>query len=468
MTKKTRTILFSFLVIFFFFMAAIAIFYAQGLRFDFKNFKVLKTGGISVKASPINAKVFLNQKLAGQIALMSDYVFVQGLLPKTYEVRVEKEGYMPWSKNLEVEETKVTEAKSVVLFPQNIHFNGGKSGIEKIYPLNGDKLVLQYQSSKNSSGRISIYDLNKEEETVLAGINAFLTDNDLLDLKVLDAQDLLFLLKNKKSEKTNYFLIDLDAQDLSAQKLGFIGENSDSILLASSFSDKILFWLEDETIFKRSLAANTANETSQKFSVQKTAAFTLSDGYFYILSENGDLSRIDQNKNFPSQQLTGRPFEIKNAKNPELSVLAGQVFLKDDGDLYALDEKERSFKKIFEGVEELKASPFEDKLLCQLQNELWIYALKDMDAPSQEKAGTKIFISRFSQQVQKSDWIDDNYFAFSTTDKINISETDIRSNLNMYEIASLEGSELWFNQKNGKLYILSEGTLLVSDKLLSK
>jgi hypothetical protein len=465
MTKKTRTILFSFLVIFFFFMAAAAIFYAQGLRFDFKNFKVLKTGGISIKVSPINAKIFLNQKLAGQTTLMSDYVFIQSLLPEKYDVRAEKEGYMPWSKKLEVEETKVTEAKNVVLFPENISFSEEKGDIEKIYPLNNDKLVLQSRSLEDGPRKISIYDLNKREETGAAGINAILTENDLLRLDVLDPQDLLFLLKNKKSEKTNYFLTDLAVQPLAARKLDFIGESADNIFLSSFFGEKLLFWQEDGKIFKRSLKLK---EAAQEFFAQKTASFILSGGDLYILSESGDLLKIDQNKNFPVQGLTDRPFETKDSKDLELSIFAGQIFLKDGGDLYALDGTEKSFKKIFEGVEEFKISPFGDKLLCQLQNELWIYTLKDIDAPSQEKAGTKIFISRFSQQVQDSDWIDDNYLAFSIADKINISETDIRSNINMYEIAGFEGSELWFNQKNGKLYILSEGTLLVSDKLLSR
>jgi len=465
MTKKVRTIFFFSLVVFFFFAATAAIFYAQGLRFDFKSFRVLKTGGISIKVSPTSSKIFLNQKLAGRSMPMSDYVFVQGLLPKSYDVRVEKDGYMPWSKTLEVEETKVTEAKNVVLFPQTISFNGEKNGIEKIYPLNNDKLVLQYQSSKTSPERIFIYDLNSGEEIALVSINALLADNDLTGLKILGTQDLLFSLKNKKDGKTNYFLSNLQTQSPAVQELDFIGETANNIFLANSFGERIIFWQEDGTILKKSLGSD---ETAQKFSAQKISAFTLSGGYFYMLSEDGKLSRIDQNKNFPVQELTDQPFEIKKAEDLELSVFTGRVFLRDNGDLYVMDEGKKSFQKIFEGIKELKISPFGDKLLCQLQNELWVYVLKDTDAPSQEKAGAKIFISRLSQQVQKSDWIDDNYFAFSIADKINIIETDIRSNINMYEIAGFENSDIWFDQKSKDLYVLSSSTLLVSDKLLSR
>jgi hypothetical protein len=451
-------------MIFFVAAATGAIFYSQGYRFDLKNLKMLKTGGISIKASPINARVFLNQKLAGTTMPMADYVFVQGLLPKTYEVKVEKDGYAPWSKTLEVEETKVTEAKSVVLFPQSIQFNGKKFGLENIQPLSSEKIVLLHQPSDEAE-KVSIYDLNREEEIGIASINALLASNDLTDVEVLDPQNLLFILKNNKSGKTGYYYVNLQSQSLAAQKLDFIGEGSDNFAFASSFGDKIIFWRENEAIFKRLLSSDGI---SQKFSAEKTAAFSLSEGYFYMLSKEGILSKTDQNKNFPSQRLADQPLEIKNAGDLKISVFAGQVFLKDGTDLYLLDEKERSLKKIFEGVNDLKISPFGDKLLCHLQNELWVYTLKDIDAPYQEKAGTKIFIFRFSQPIQRSDWIDDNYFVFSTDNKIKISEMDIRSNINTYEIAGFESSDIWFSQKNKSLYILSKETLLVSDKLLSR
>ncbi|MFA5746744.1 MAG: PEGA domain-containing protein, partial [Candidatus Paceibacterota bacterium] len=227
MTKKTRTILFFFLMIFFVAAATGAIFYSQGYRFDLKNLKMLKTGGISIKASPINARVFLNQKLAGTTMPMADYVFVQGLLPKTYEVKVEKDGYAPWSKTLEVEETKVTEAKSVVLFPQSIQFNGKKFGLENIQPLSSEKIVLLHQPSDEAE-KVSIYDLNREEEIGIASINALLASNDLTDVEVLDPQNLLFILKNNKSGKTGYYYVNLQSQSLAAQKLDFIGEGSDN------------------------------------------------------------------------------------------------------------------------------------------------------------------------------------------------------------------------------------------------
>ena len=62
MTKKSRTLLFFFLLIVFLVVGPSIIMYSQGYRFDTSKMKFIETGGIYVKTNPGDASVFINGK----------------------------------------------------------------------------------------------------------------------------------------------------------------------------------------------------------------------------------------------------------------------------------------------------------------------------------------------------------------------------------------------------------------------
>jgi len=463
MTKKTRTFLFLIVSFFFVLGAVSAVFYAQGYRFDFNNFKYLKTGGIFVKVSPSNAKVFLDGKLIGRTQFINDYLFSQSLLPKEYSLLIEKEGYSSWSKTFQVKETEVIEAKNIILFPKEIFFSQIKAKVDNFYPVDGEKIIVQKLIEPGQPEEFSIYDPEKEEGARLEKINLFLSEHDFLDLRIINSRYLLFLLQNKETEEEKYFFADLKEEDPSMQKLDFLSKEAKNIFLAESFGGSILFWQDGPLLLKKSLDNNGFPILFTNYEIK---AFTLANNYFYLLSDKGELLKIDQNQSFPAQNLIKEPFDFKDDSYYELAVFGEKIFLKEDESLYALDENEKNFKKIFGGIKKIKASPFGDKLLCQMQNEFEIYLLEDIDTPFLKKAGGKIFISRFSQPIQSSDWIENDYFVFANENKIILSEIDTRSDLNTYQIGEFNDPKIWFCPKNKKIYILSNGSIFASDKIL--
>jgi len=122
MTKKTRTILFFICVFLFVLTAPAAIFYSQGYRFDFETQKIVQTGGLYLKVTPRSAQVYINGKLKNTTSIFTNASLIENLMPKNYDVEISKNGYYPWRKTLEVRERRVTEAKNIVLFPQDIDF----------------------------------------------------------------------------------------------------------------------------------------------------------------------------------------------------------------------------------------------------------------------------------------------------------------------------------------------------------
>jgi len=122
MNKKTRTILFFICVFLFALTAPSVILYSQGYRFDFETKKVVQTGGLYFKVAPRSAQVYINGKLKDTTSIFTNSSLIENLLPKTYYIEIKKDGYHSWQKTLEVNERQVTEAKNIILIPQDVNF----------------------------------------------------------------------------------------------------------------------------------------------------------------------------------------------------------------------------------------------------------------------------------------------------------------------------------------------------------
>ena len=87
-----------------------AIFWARGFKPDFKK-GIERTGLLVITSVPTGASVFLDGRLSAATDTNIAY-----LDPKTYKVRIEKEGYSSWEKDVAIVADLATEIKAL-LFP---------------------------------------------------------------------------------------------------------------------------------------------------------------------------------------------------------------------------------------------------------------------------------------------------------------------------------------------------------------
>lgn len=122
MNKKTRLTILAICFLLFFVVAPYIIAYSLGYRIDFKQKKIVATGGIYVRVVPQGADVIIDSKIENKTSLFSPTVFVQNLLPAKHTVLVKKDGYFDYNKSLDVEEKEVVKLEDIVLFKQNLTF----------------------------------------------------------------------------------------------------------------------------------------------------------------------------------------------------------------------------------------------------------------------------------------------------------------------------------------------------------
>lgn len=87
------------------------IFWARGFKPDFRTGKIERTGLIVATSVPTGAQVFLNDRLTSATDTNIAY-----LDPGIYKVRIQKDGYSIWEKDVEVRADLATEIKAA-LFP---------------------------------------------------------------------------------------------------------------------------------------------------------------------------------------------------------------------------------------------------------------------------------------------------------------------------------------------------------------
>lgn len=89
--------------------SVITILYARGYQFNPRSGDIVKTGILVVGSQPDGAVVYIDGRLTSATNTTLSY-----LIPKTYHVRITKEGYLPWEKTVQVKQELVTKIEALL------------------------------------------------------------------------------------------------------------------------------------------------------------------------------------------------------------------------------------------------------------------------------------------------------------------------------------------------------------------
>ncbi|MEK7630888.1 MAG: hypothetical protein AAB417_02580 [Patescibacteria group bacterium] len=118
MTKHRRRILFWTLTSLFLLSGIPLIFYSFGYRLDRESVKwrIVRAGGLSLAPTPTTGvRIFVDNTLERETNIFSRELFLQGLTPRKYRVRLEKDGYHTWEKTLRVYPAQVVRAEALLV-----------------------------------------------------------------------------------------------------------------------------------------------------------------------------------------------------------------------------------------------------------------------------------------------------------------------------------------------------------------
>ncbi|OGH33478.1 MAG: hypothetical protein A3J69_00020 [Candidatus Levybacteria bacterium RIFCSPHIGHO2_02_FULL_42_12] len=152
----------------------LAVSYAKGYRFRFANGKpeLSGTGLLVATSTPNGASVLVNDRLL----TATDNTIT--LLPGTYEVKIAKEGYLPWKKTIVVKKEEVSKIKAL-LFPTAPKLESiTAAGVENPL-LDPSETRIAYAVSSQSAQRNGLYVLDMTTHPILtlqSGITHIIDD----------------------------------------------------------------------------------------------------------------------------------------------------------------------------------------------------------------------------------------------------------------------------------------------------
>lgn len=119
MRKKTRRILFFISVTLFILIGWGTVLFALGYKYDFVQNNFFKTGSFELKSN-VPAEIYINDELAGDTSFLTNSYSKSRLLPRTYRVRVEKDGFQTWQKLVKIEAGFLASFPRAILVPEDL------------------------------------------------------------------------------------------------------------------------------------------------------------------------------------------------------------------------------------------------------------------------------------------------------------------------------------------------------------
>ena len=96
----------------FFIVSPLLILYSLGYRYNFSTNSIEKNGAFYIKSYPKNANIFINDKKNNKKTPRQ----ILNIKPDNYKLKITKENYLDWKKELAIIEGETTFVENIVLF----------------------------------------------------------------------------------------------------------------------------------------------------------------------------------------------------------------------------------------------------------------------------------------------------------------------------------------------------------------
>lgn len=455
MTKKFRLTILLFCVVCFLLVAPILVLYSMGNRFDFTDMKITTTGGIYVRTFPAAEQIIIDSKILEKPGMFSNSIFVQSLLPGSHTVLIKKNDYYDYFKTLPVQKKLVTKLENVLLVKRSIEFHdiADKIGYFFVAP-NKQNIITASAGTKNTTFNYSSLSTINQLQTPSATL-----PGKLLDIKWSDDSSMA-LIEMQNQKNIFYYIFDTVLQKTEVAPLSYLDKNTQQISFNPQNSQE-LFFIKNNILYSEqnnNILPIINNADTYKIS-GNNIIWVSKDGLLYRSNITGELIK----------QLTIKNITADATQDYKIFVFSDKIFLQANDFLFLLNQDTKTLEDITppETNYKILASLDNKNLVFQNADKIYLYSFE-------KEKYEKIFSG---DNITNLQWLNNDYIIFTDGDKIIISEIDYRGNINaitlpqtvtisLDEEINIKEPQIFFNHQDSKLYILTNNTLLLSEKLI--
>jgi len=229
--------------------------------------------------------------------------------------------------------------------------------------------------------------------------------------------------------------------------------------------------IKNNDLYYSDIPENVGISQTQKATpvLKKVSAFALQNGNIIWLGTDGFLYKSNtSNLSAEPTKLILTPIKLVKTGVYKIITNNNNIFVNNNQSLLFLNTKTNELNDFYSPVAGAEISPDGKNLLYYNENSIYISPLPI----ATDNKNTILYKS--TEKINNCLWLGNYYVVFSTGDpekngasKIIISETDTRGNINTITLPqNLTKPEIYFDQQEGRLYISSGKTLLVSEKIV--
>ncbi len=403
-----------------FFFAAIApalVLYAQGWRFDTTRSTFVQTGALYINTNVRGGSAITDRGIRKNMAPFSSDALIRNLLPGQTRVRIEKNGYIPWEKDVRIESQQTLRFINTLLRPEK------PTTVEGIPQLN--ETIVDFSVSPDGT-KIALL-----TKTGLARIwdrtKAIFLDIDIPDIPTAWSDDGASALIQQKNRALRISIAPDQTPPATIQgiqNVKFAG--NDPLFVVGTIAQR-----NGATILASARYNPDVNTFTLKEIARNISAATISGKRIVFTDTGGTLWSILPDGN-ELLQLAASP-----VPNPsDIALIAHSeneraVAAQDkNGTIWIFSFEEKGWKRAGDNIHTAIFSPDADKLLMIAENELAVYFLTETHNPDHAAYSNEL-ITRLSAPIQNAWWHHQNeHVLFTAAGELHMSELDGRGGRN--------------------------------------
>lgn len=443
MKRRIRNILFITFVLLFIIFGGYLILVAQGFVVDFGKLKIEKTGAIFLKFTPRDAALFMDGEEVkyARAGLLESGVIVKNLAPGEYHLKLSKDGYNDWEKNLEVRPGLIVSASEIRLWPVS---PSAETLVEE--GVRGFELTKKGVVYENESGRI-----------------LFGTSTARGDEIHLTRRDSTFVVTK---ERGDYFLTDLENPRSAVNLSGLFNSLKQRQLALSGIVPVTNVFFHPFSPGKLLLTSRTSLYVIDTEKVQIEKLVTLEEIKSAALGGN-DVFLVGGNDNLVIANLllktTLQGAALGPASEFRVNAAGTDIFiLTPEGVLKIYRRSSGKVENLALDVKEFALSPEEKRIaVITTGNKLEVVYIEEWKGDVKIEAGKVLDVpTDLGRNLKKLSWPDiPNYVFLLSADSLIVQEVDPRTPANSHFFAEqvaeyeIDGKNLYLLKTTGELSV---------------
>ncbi|MEA1936780.1 MAG: hypothetical protein U9N04_01565 [Patescibacteria group bacterium] len=491
-------------VVMFFILLAIILYYSFGYKYNINNGKTVQVGAIIIKTEPVKSDLYINGELLKNNILgnlFSDYTKMENLNPEIYNVRIEKNNYFSWEKNIAVQGGYITELKNIVLLKNNykreVLLNGivtntespprrsllaedcdektrnplrssaekpqrGGTNTEKnnVWESN-HKNKIAYQKMDEGKLNISIFNLKNGKENAAINLDILSLENCQnysFDNIVWSNDDLKIILRINCDENYSRYLIDLENKNRIYKLDAILNPDEEIERDWNFYFDESLFYLKNNSLYK----FDCNKLKSEKIAVNISGFSIIGNRAYYFETDDNNLYSI----NYSEPSAPKKIFTMNanfNSNLPSKIIRSDKntyLILSKSGNLYFVNENNKIlFINSF--VKNAYFSNNDKRIAYNNDREIWIYYIYEKIAQPSKKEGANELITRYSGIINNIFlYKDEEHLFYKEGDILKFIELDDRDKVNVFSILELKNDDIFYSRIDNAIYFAENNKLL--------